>query len=220
MAEIQYKVRKSKKAKRILLKVGVDGQVELIVPRWASLRAAHTFFASKQGWLTRILQTKKLSFQKPALTSGDAIPFFGTSLVCEFIIRPGRVSVKSKDGVLTVSASREKLAVKAVERWYRQNSRRMFYEFVSELNVQDVTIRISGAKTRWGSCNRRRRSLMFNWRLALAPVEVAKYVVAHEVAHLTHPDHSKRFWGAVEGLFPGYEVQRAWLREKGQTLTL
>ena len=215
-----YTVRRSKKAKRILLKVGVDGRVELVVPRWASLRAAHIFFASKQDWLQRILQSKKLSFSKPPLRSGDVVQFFGTVLVCDFAIRPGKVSIVSKDGVLTVSASREQLAVRAVETWYKQNSKRMFYELLAELGTEDVTVRVSGAKTRWGSCNRRRRSLMFNWRLALAPVGVAKYVVAHEVAHLTHPDHSKRFWAAVKDLFPGYEEQRMWLKDNGQFLQL
>src|SRR3989344_1462896 len=88
-------VRRSKKAKRILLKVSVDGQVELIVPRWASLRAAHTFFASKQGWLQRILQSKKLSLPTRVLQSGDAVQFFGTTLTCKFVIRSGRTRVKN-----------------------------------------------------------------------------------------------------------------------------
>lgn len=219
MAEIQYKVRKSKKAKRILLKVGVDGQVELIVPRWASLKAAHTFFASKQGWLQRILQHKRL-VKARLLQSGDSVGFFGSVLVCSIAIRPGISRVRSRNGMLEIAASSEKKVMAAVEKWYRQNSKRMFYELAASFGVTDVVVRVSGAKTRWGSCNSRRRSLMFNWRLALAPVAVAKYVVAHEVAHLTHPDHSKRFWVAVEQLFPGYGAQRRWLRKQGQTLVL
>ncbi|MBI3256114.1 MAG: M48 family metallopeptidase [Candidatus Andersenbacteria bacterium] len=218
-SKIAFQLRRSKRAKRIVLKVGLDGSVELIIPRWVSMRAAHTFFASKQGWLQRILRDKKVRQTVP-LKNGDSVQFFGTSLICVFVIRSGRARVKNERGKLLISASSQPAALKAVETWYRQNSKRMFYEFIAGFNIEDVQVRVSGAKTRWGSCNRRRRSLMFNWRLALAPIGVARYVVAHEVAHLTHPNHSRQFWAHVGQFFPSYAQERQWLKEKGHSLVL
>ena len=45
-------------------------------------------------------------------------------------------------------------------------------------------------------------------------------IVAHEVAHLAHMDHSPRFWAAVEALKPGYGTCRAWLRRHGGDLLI
>ena len=39
------------------------------------------------------------------------------------------------------------------------------------------------------------------------------YVVAHELAHLRHMDHSPRFWDVVRSVVPDYEKLRGQLRE-------
>jgi predicted metal-dependent hydrolase len=59
---------------------------------------------------------------------------------------------------------------------------------------------------------------MFSWRLAMAPPEVLRYVVAHEVAHLVELNHSARFWALVERLDPGHAPAREWLRRRGAEL--
>ena len=85
------------------------------------------------------------------------------------------------------------------------------------LGVAYRRIRIGGQRTLWGSCSPS-GTLSFNWRLVLAPVEVLDYVVVHELCHLRVPDHSRRFWGLVEGRRPRWREQRAWLREHGPEL--
>jgi predicted metal-dependent hydrolase len=52
----------------------------------------------------------------------------------------------------------------------------------------------------------------------MAPPKVLSYVVAHEVAHLRHMNHSDRFWNEVRSLFGEYNEQRQWLRENGSNL--
>ncbi|MFA4844744.1 MAG: M48 family metallopeptidase [Candidatus Margulisiibacteriota bacterium] len=78
-------------------------------------------------------------------------------------------------------------------------------------------VRLSRAAKRWGSCSRQ-GSLNFSDRLARAPLSVLDYVVAHELAHLVQPNHSRRFWAEVERLLPGYNTERVWLKERGRSL--
>jgi hypothetical protein len=59
---------------------------------------------------------------------------------------------------------------------------------------------------------------MYSWRLIMAPRSVLEYVAAHEVAHLQHMDHSDRFWGVVNDLFPNHKACRKWLRDNGGAL--
>lgn len=81
--------------------------------------------------------------------------------------------------------------------------------------VAAVTVR--DTRSRWGSCSVDGR-LSFCWRLLLAPESVARYVVAHEVAHLRHLDHSDRFWKLCADLVGDIDAPRAWLREQGPRL--
>lgn len=59
---------------------------------------------------------------------------------------------------------------------------------------------------------------MFSWRLILAPEPVLDYVVAHEVAHLAHMNHGKRFWRTCESLTAAMTASRDWLRRYGHDL--
>lgn len=65
--------------------------------------------------------------------------------------------------------------------------------------------RLSSAKTRWGCCTLR-NTIRLSWRLIFLDDAVASYVIAHELAHLEHFNHSKAFWKEVERLCPDWRV--------------
>ena len=83
------------------------------------------------------------------------------------------------------------------------------------LEVSRVIVR--NQRTLWGSCSRR-GAISLNWRLMLMPPEVRDYILLHELAHLKHANHSRRFWTAVESMCPWYRDAHRWLRKHGATL--
>ena len=85
------------------------------------------------------------------------------------------------------------------------------------LGVTFGRVQIRGQRTRWGSCSAG-GTLSFNWRLALAPLEVLDYVVVHELCHLREPNHSARFWRLVASRRPEWRRQRDWLTSHGPEL--
>ena len=64
-----------------------------------------------------------------------------------------------------------------------------------------------------------RTTTVENWGLVQAPEPVRRSVVAHEVAHLTHFDHSPAFHAHLRALFED-DVSAAdgWLKAHGRTL--
>ncbi len=78
-------------------------------------------------------------------------------------------------------------------------------------------ITLRDTRSRWGSCSHR-GDLNFSWRLVFAPLPVLDYVVAHEVAHLAHLDHSPAFWRLCDALSEEPGWTKAWLRRHGQAL--
>jgi predicted metal-dependent hydrolase len=103
----------------------------------------------------------------------------------------------------------------------RVGARELFTALAEEeaprLDVAYRRIRIGDQRTLWGSCSTT-GTLSFNWRLVLAPLEVADYVVVHELCHLRIHGHSPRFWALLERRRPRFREHRAWLREHGPEL--
>jgi predicted metal-dependent hydrolase len=106
-----------------------------------------------------------------------------------------------------------------------QHGRRVARALVTEtagleaprIGVTFSRVAIRDTRTRWGSCSSS-GSLSFSWRLALAPRRVLDYVVVHELCHLVHHDHSKRFWSLLERVRPDFREQRDWLDDHGWEL--
>ena len=76
--------------------------------------------------------------------------------------------------------------------------------------IEHLPRRVGDFLKRWGSCNAE-GDLSFSWRLILAPEAVLDYVVAHEVAHLVHLNHSRRFWTLADSLTHDMAGAKAWL---------
>ena len=105
-----------------------------------------------------------------------------------------------------------------VESFMRAQAKRFFtercYVWEEAIGREINQVRITGAKTRWGSCNSRRRNLNFSWRAMVAPEAVLDYLVVHEMCHLIHPNHSTDFWNEVEKHCPNYRELDQWLNSK------
>jgi predicted metal-dependent hydrolase len=109
------------------------------------------------------------------------------------------------------------------ERWYRKQAldtlTHRVQHFASLHGFRYTQVKISAARTRWGSCSAR-GNLSFTWRLVMAPLPVIDYVVVHELVHLKVRNHSRLFWDQVEKLLPDYKDRRSWLKEHGSSLNL
>jgi hypothetical protein len=204
-------LRRSARARRLSLRIsGTDGRVTLTLPLRARLGDGLDFLREREGWLRGHL-SKAPALLWPAF--GATIPFEGGALLlCEGprlrlegdrLLLPAE-GMTARLGAFLRAAARDRLA-RACDRHADAQGRRY-----RKLTLRDT-------RSRWGSCTAE-GDLMFSWRLVLAPPPVLDYVAAHEVAHLARMDHSPAFWALVDGLCPGWEAQRDWLRHEGPGL--
>src|ERR1044071_2731143 len=106
---------------------------------------------------------------------------------------------------------------KSLKEQARRESLALINAESQRMGVTATGLRLADQKTLWGSCGPSGR-ISLNWRLVLAPPEVLRYVVIHELAHLKHRNHSRRFWDLVARFMPDYESARRWLGEHGAAL--
>lgn len=221
-AEIPVPVRRSARARRMLLRVDpVRGGPELVLPAGVKVEAAEAFAVKNLGWLRARLARLPA---RTAFVHGAVVPIFGRDHRIRH--RPdqrgGVWRIEDPDGSveLHVSGAEEHLTRRVTD-FLKSEARRTIapraklHAVALERRVGRVTVRDTA--TRWGSCSSR-GDLSFSWRLVLAPEEVLDYVVAHEAAHLVEMNHSDRFWRVVERLMPDYRGPRGWLKRHGAKL--
>lgn len=91
--------------------------------------------------------------------------------------------------------------------------------YQKQLKVKPKIIEIVESKAKWGSCSSDKK-LTFNYRLAMAPVEVIDYVIIHELCHILHMNHDRSFWRRVGSIMPDYKEKEEYLARHGYSMSL
>lgn len=116
----------------------------------------------------------------------------------------------------------EETLKKNLKRFYMNSLKKIVGErikiYQQQLKVKPKVIEIVESKTKWGSCSSDRK-LTFNYRLAMAPIEVIDYVVIHELCHLSHMNHDRSFWRLVGSIMPNYKEKEAYLARHGRSMS-
>ena len=211
----QYELIRSRR-KTAAIHITKDAVVEVRAPLKMPKASIDRFVASKEQWIRTTLEkvTVRLAAQAAfTLDYGSQITLLGK----EYTISAGqsrRVGY-GEIGVLIPSDLSPAEVKRAVIRLYRSVARNKLIERTQRIapmmGVVPAAIRITGAKTRWGSCSSK-NSINFSWRLIMADDEIIEYVIVHELAHIKEHNHSPRFWAVVEGILPDYKFRRRRLK--------
>lgn len=233
---LQVVERVSKQARSIRIEVRPDGEVRLVIPRFVPKRAAYDFLRSRDEWVRRKIAELHLRSaaepRRPPLRwdGSDTIPLHGAETAVLIVgARLARPRVRFEGGIAPAitlfcpQAARSHGAMlgkalrTALVELARQQARRLLDEEAAHLGVDYRGLRIADQKSLWGSCTPR-GDISLNWRLVLAPPEVFRYVVVHELCHRVHLDHSRQFWTLVMRQMPDSSAWRGWLRQHGASL--
>ena len=222
VGDVNVELRRSSKRRTVALRVGPGGAV-LYAPTTVSAERLERFLHEREGWLLGHLAAFARPL-RPALDAGSLLPLLGRTLTLE--PAPGLKAARREGDTLHADPARLHAQIEA---WYSRAALEHFGPLVTELAGQlsgiqrRVTplgaLRLTRATGRWGSCTAS-GDIRLHWRLLLAPEAVARYVAAHEVAHLAQMNHSARYWNVLARLMPDYRAPKAWLREHGELLTL
>lgn len=225
--KVEYHLIRSKSARKLRIRVGVDG-VEVVQPAAREPEDAVAFLQANENWLidqlTRVERFR--SVRRPQTHPAGEILFRGepTPVRIEKVAHwQGANRISLEEGsilIVTGKHSRTRLE-RSLENWLRKQARveieRQLESVTKKLKRLPNKIYVMGQRTKWGNCSAR-NNLSFNWRLIMAPDFVIQYLVTHEAVHLAIPDHSKKFWLTVQSFCPNSEKARRWLSANGREL--
>lgn len=212
---VEVLLRRSARARRLSLRISrLDGRATLTLPTRVPEREGRAFLNEREDWLR-----KHLDAIEPEVRAhiGGMVLFRGADLP---LVSGDVKRARLVDGALVLPDD-PAMVGKRVAAFLKLQARDALADasdrYSAALGRPYGKISLRDTRSRWGSCSSA-GDLMYSWRLVMAPPQVLDYVAAHEVAHLQHMDHSDRFWGCVDRLFPNHKACRKWLRLHGNTL--
>ena len=206
------------RARRLTLRLAPDGgAVRITLPRWCRSADAIAFAHARAGWLAA--QLARIPQRGDPVARGE-VYYRGHALALDWQDRSPRRARLVGDR-LAIGGPREGLEAR-LRRWLEGEALRLMSADLAaccaRAGLAVPELRLTRAQRRWGSCSSK-SVVRLNWRLVQAPDAVRLSVVAHEVAHLVHFDHSPRFHALLADIYEGdLETAEAWLRAHGRKL--
>lgn len=211
-------LRRSHRARSIIVSADtVKGVVRLTVPTHASENQALRFAQSKSEWLhARFVE----AVPPVPVEDGGQIAFLGEPYVIRWSPEFARAPRLIEDEIRLGGPAEH--VESRILRWFKTQAREIFAEdlefYCARAGTDLPRLAVGDARRRWGSCSGR-QSIRLSWRLVMAPPHVRRSVVAHEVAHLRHMDHSKRFYALLDQIYESDRlVADRWLKDHGRGL--
>jgi len=220
---MQYLIRHPPNSKRISLKVEYPKKVIVSAPKHISKRFINRFVDDHQDWITT--QLKKVASQHQQIESEDQILIFGKRYNKDYSfnnsLKQGVFILDDKLVINYPSSSKKTAIKKEIALFLKTASRSYLYqrtpELAKKLELSYSSLTLREQKSRWGSCSSN-DSINLNWRLVHYPPAVIDYVIIHELAHLVHRNHSKKFWQLVAEHDPDFNEHRTYLKRFGVTI--
>lgn len=213
------KIIRSQRRKTVALQIDRAG-IRARVPASLPEEQLKNVLQDKTAWLNRKQRLLESSLPHRAFVSGETFLYLGRQYQLRRL--EGKPSAQLSGRFLELSANSEEEARQALEVWYRARATEVLPERVAlyckRLGVVIPDVSIREQHKRWGSWSK--SGLRFNWRLVMAPLRLIDYVVAHEVCHLSVPNHSETFWKLLEILLPDALERRETLANEGIHFTI
>lgn len=226
---IPYEERRSARYRRITLSI-LEDRLRISAPKNVSAKQLKKLLSAKQEWILKHWLVKQDALKQPVkYIDGECFLYRGNVIVLKIIKHPHqRIRVLLEGQVLKVYLPQDlqdrdyvSNVQAALFSWYKTQARRVLQDKLDKqsnrMQVAFQSFRLKEQKTRWGSCSSK-GNINLNWRIIMAPDEAIDYIVIHELAHLTHLNHSEYFWHRVAAFMPEYANWKKWFKDHGQEL--
>lgn len=206
---IPYRLVRSRR-RTLSIHIAEDAAVEVRAPLRLPQSRIEGFLQEKSVWVEQQVAVARTRLEQRQAFSPDVLLFLGREYPVQYGGEP-----TFRNALFTLPGGGWNAALPAAVRLYRALAREELGARLAHWSGVTGAVpagwSISAAAKRWGSCSGKNR-LCFSWRLVLAPPEAVDYVIVHELAHISHHNHSRAFWDEVARWLPDYKKREALLR--------
>ena len=199
-------------------------KVKVRAPKNAPDDWIESFVYQKAKWIARkLVEQAEKNESRIKLQTGEEVSFMGRQRVLEVTQGANKIQLSDNELVIRTKELTHESMAKQLDRWLLNQAKELLPQKVQSwaevmgLQKKLTGVRFRKTKTQWGHCTRQ-GIVQLNQLILLTPMFVIDYLIIHELSHLKHLNHSKRFWTLVEKYCPNYQQAEVWLKQHGHSV--
>lgn len=215
-----------KNVKNINIRIRPDKSIYVSANKGVSIKEVEALLLEKSDWILKALahydQRSRKKEEEFSLKEGAKICLLNREYEIR-IVESSNEKIEMDLQIITMYV-KDPLNSKKLEamweKWFALYVRKILGEAVERIyplfelyGIKFPEVKFRTMKTRWGSCKVNGGSITLNTKLIYFPMECIEYVVAHELAHFIHPNHSKMFYGLLSEVMPDHRMRRERMRK-------
>lgn len=214
---IDYQLIRSRR-KTLSLQIDNNGKLLVRAPMRFSGKKIEAFICEKQRWIVK--KQQQIQAQKPLkkqYQTDEEFLFLGKSYPLKLTQSGNPLKFDKRYFYLNTNYN-----ARASFHWFYKKEfikialPRLEY-YANKHNLPFNQVRFKAQKTRWGSCSIK-NNINLNYLLMMAPMPIINNVIAHELAHIAHKNHSKDFYTLLKKIIPKHQHADIWLKQHTQQL--
>lgn len=222
IAEIgQVILKKSRLAKRMILKIDSNGKPQVTLPIYTPYILAETFARQHKDWLKKHInnQPNMVFYDGQKIGQKHTIKLKPSNESHKISCRVAGeiINVKFPSYLAadegSLQAEIKKACLRAIKAEAQVALPKLLYQLSQKYGYTYKSVSVKNMKTRWGSCSNQKIINLNMWLISL-PDELIEYVLCHELAHLNHQHHQKSFWNELANMIPDYARRRKLIKSK------
>ncbi len=223
--DLEIKLNRTNR-KTVSIYIERDGSVSARIPKNISESDLNEVIKSKEYQIYKYLALWKESNASKITrdyVSGQSFLYLGRNYRLKYVEDEFK-GVKLKNGYFIISKKYQPKSKDYFIVFYKSKLKEKLLPIVEkyekQLGVKATQVKIMELQNRWGSSHIKSGNVNFHWKCVMAPIDTLHYVVAHELVHLIHPNHSQAFWNDLDKIQPNYEKHIQWLKLNGASMEL
>ena len=226
----KYTIRRSQRARHLRLLIRPDSSIEIVLPPFAAKAEGLFFLEQKRDWvLQKLNQVYEVENEKRCRIENFPPKKIQLAAIGQ-LWKVDYQDVGKVKKIYLMESSEQQLFLRgnthsissvldSLKRWLLAQAKNHLSLKLKKLANQHrfkfMNVDFRFQKTLWGSCSKEAR-ISLNTKLLFLPSDLVEYVMIHELCHLQHLNHSKRFWKCVASCMPNYEQYKLNLRKADQ----
>ena len=216
---IEFEIQRAKSCKNTYISVERDVGVVVKTNSEISIEDIKVLVKSKAKWIIKKFEEIGKSVDYGKIVSGSRLFYMGKSYYIE-IEKDDCENYKiefihSKFKIKTPQNVEQNRLNELIDEFYKnkamENITKLVEKYSDIMKLYPQKLYFKKFDTKWASCSASNK-VSFNPEVMKLSASLIKYVVIHELAHISYKNHSKDFWNLVKHFMNDYEKQEEILR--------